>query len=123
MRREVNRAAVLVALAAWCGCAVASRGQSTQPAATTASAASGHTISGALVNSKTGLPIADADVYLSNAKENKRVADTKTDTEGNFSFPDLRDGKYGLLRRCIFSGASRILDRHCDWRRIGVHWP
>jgi hypothetical protein len=96
MRRKVKLAAVLMALAAWCGCAALSRGQSAATAAATTSASSGHAISGTLVNAKSGLPIADADVYLSDTRENKRAAETKTDSEGRFSFSDLRDGKYGL---------------------------
>ena len=89
MRRGVKFAAVLVALACWWHSGAA-HGQS----AATATVA--HTISGTLVNAKTGLPIGDADVYLSNTRDNKRAADTKTDAEGRFSFSDLRDGKYEL---------------------------
>ena len=118
MKRGMNLAAGLVAMAAWCGFALASGGQSAQPAATTTSASSGHTISGTLVNSKTGLPIADADVYLSNTRENKRAADTKTDTEGRFSFSDLSDGKYGLRASHRGFVTAYFQEHHGFWTGI-----
>jgi len=111
MRRGVKFAAVLVALACWWHSGAA-HGQS----AATATVA--HTISGTLVNAKTGLPIGDADVYLSNTRDNKRAADTKTDAEGRFSFSDLRDGKYELRATHRGFVGAYFQEHHGFWTGI-----
>jgi hypothetical protein len=61
-----------------------------------AAPAAGRTISGAVVNAVTGLPIAGATVSLGKPKARRNPDQVQTDTEGRFAFPQLADGKYTL---------------------------
>jgi 5-hydroxyisourate hydrolase-like protein (transthyretin family) len=53
-------------------------------------------ISGTVISAKTGQPLQDASLTLSNTQDRKRVAETKTDGDGRFSFDNLPDAKYAL---------------------------
>lgn len=65
------------------------------------------TISGVVVNAKTGQPIAEATVTLRNSADFKIAAETATDGEGRFAFQNLGDGRFNLraARRGYVSAA------------------
>jgi hypothetical protein len=54
-------------------------------------------IAGVVLNTRTGLPVRDAEVTLRRTKDNERLAETATNAEGHFSFPQLSSDKYSLL--------------------------
>ncbi len=53
-------------------------------------------ISGVVVSSRTGQPLANASVELTWTNDRTPLAESITDAEGRFSFPSLRNGKYSL---------------------------
>ncbi|MGA9667892.1 MAG: carboxypeptidase-like regulatory domain-containing protein, partial [Terracidiphilus sp.] len=53
-------------------------------------------ISGVILNSKTGQPLAEADVTLLDTVGRKTIAETTSDEEGRFSFAHLTDGNFIL---------------------------
>jgi hypothetical protein len=54
------------------------------------------TISGVVVNAKTGQPLEQTTVTLRNSVDFKTVAETATDREGRFAFQNLGDGRFNL---------------------------
>ena len=57
---------------------------------------SGYSISGVVVSAKTGLPLDEAHVTISDTGEYRLVAETVTNSEGRFSFTNLGAGKFSL---------------------------
>ena len=55
-----------------------------------------HTVSGRVVNEITGSPVSEANVTLTDTLGGPLRDESKTDSEGNFLFADLPDGKYEL---------------------------
>ena len=56
-------------------------------------------ISGVVVNSRTGSPVAGAEMILMRTKDGKLAGRTKSDPAGHFAFPNLGDGKFALIAR------------------------
>jgi hypothetical protein len=56
-------------------------------------------ISGVVVNSRTGSPVAGADVILQRTIDGKPAGQTLSDPAGRFAFPNLGDGKFALIAR------------------------
>jgi 5-hydroxyisourate hydrolase-like protein (transthyretin family) len=57
-------------------------------------------ISGIVVNSRTGAPVAGADVILQKTTDGKLAGQTVSDREGRFAFQNLGQGKFALIARC-----------------------
>ena len=58
--------------------------------------AGSRTISGVVVNARTGQPIENATVQVEWTSNRRQAGETMTDAEGRFTFDKLADGKYGL---------------------------
>jgi 5-hydroxyisourate hydrolase-like protein (transthyretin family) len=56
----------------------------------------GGVISGTVTSAKTGQPLQDTSLTLTTIQDRKRVAETKTDGDGRFSFDNVPDAKYAL---------------------------
>ena len=60
----------------------------------------GSEISGVLVNSRTGAPVAGAEMILQETTDGKLAGQTVSDLEGRFAFQNLDEGKFALIARC-----------------------
>ncbi len=54
-------------------------------------------ISGVVVNARSGQPVPGAAMTLRQSRDLKVVAQTSSDAEGHFAFPNLGDGKFGVI--------------------------
>jgi 5-hydroxyisourate hydrolase-like protein (transthyretin family) len=79
----------LLGIMALCLSLPASHAQSPPPAAN-------RVVSGVVLSAASDQPLEGADVTLQDANGFKPVAETTTDAEGRFSFPNLPDGKFAL---------------------------
>jgi 5-hydroxyisourate hydrolase-like protein (transthyretin family) len=70
--------------------------QTSSPPQSAPDAPGNRAIAGAVLNVKTGRPILDADVTLTQIKSRTLLAETRTDAQGRFLFAHLQDGKYSL---------------------------
>jgi 5-hydroxyisourate hydrolase-like protein (transthyretin family) len=82
---------ILIALPFLAACGQSLDSQSAPPAASNL-----HEIAGAVLNTRTGLPIRDVEVAVFRSKDDSLVVQTATDAEGHFSVPQLPDDKYSL---------------------------
>ena len=79
-------------------------------------------ISGVVLSAKTGLPLGDAEVSLTDVATNTLVATLRTPESGQFLFPHLADGKYSL-RGSHRGYINAIFEEHAGYSTAIVTGP